>query len=311
MSNTKVEDVVIIGSGPAGYTAAIYSSRANLKPLLFEGEESGGQLMTTTDVENFPGFPEGVMGPDLMEAIGKQASRFGTQILSKNITKVDFSKQPFSVFVKDTEYKANSVIISTGASARYLGLESEKKFLGKGVSACATCDAAFFRDKVVCVIGGGDSAMEEAVFLTRFATKVYILNRGEKLRASKIMADRAIKNEKIKLIMNATMTEVLGSDIVSSITMQNTKTNEKSNLIVDGVFLAIGHTPNTKIFKNQIKLDSTGYIITEPDSTKTSVDGVFACGDVQDTKYRQAITAAGTGCMAALESEKFLESKAH
>lgn len=306
-----MQDVIIIGSGPAGYTAAIYASRANLQPLLFEGEESGGQLMTTTDVENFPGFPDGIMGPDLMEAIGNQARRFGTQILSQNITKVDFSKRPFSVFVKDKEYKGNSIIISTGASARYLGLESEKKFLGRGVSACATCDAAFFRDQVVCVIGGGDSAMEEAVFLTRFAKKVYLLNRSDKLRASKIMVDRAIKNEKIEMIMNSTMTEVLGSDVVSSITMQNTKTKEKSNLVVDGVFLAIGHTPNTAIFKNQIKLDSRGYIITSPDSTKTSVEGVFACGDVQDTKYRQAVTAAGTGCMAALESEKFLESKVH
>lgn len=303
------QDIIIIGSGPAGYTAAIYASRANLKPLLFEGEESGGQLMTTTDVENFPGFPNGIMGPDLMKAIGDQARRFGTQILSQNITKVDFSKNPFSVFVKDKEYKGNSIIISTGASARYLGLESEKKFLGKGVSACATCDAAFFRDQVVAVIGGGDSAMEEAVFLTRFAKKVYLINRSDKLRASKIMADRAIKNEKIEMIMDTTMTEVLGNDTVSSINIQNTKTKKKSNLVVNGVFLAIGHTPNTAVFQNQIKLDSVGYIITNPDSTKTSVEGVFACGDVQDTKYRQAVTAAGTGCMAALESEKFLESK--
>lgn len=308
-SNTStVQDVIIIGSGPAGYTAAIYSSRANLKPLLFEGEEAGGQLMTTTDVENFPGFPKGIMGPDLMQAIGDQARRFGTNILSQNITKVDFSKTPFSVFVKDTEYKSKTVIISTGASARYLGLESEKKFLGKGVSACATCDAAFFREQVVCVIGGGDSAMEEAIFLTRFATKVYILNRSENLRASKIMADRAINNKKITLLLNSTMTEVLGKEVVNAITVKNIKTQTESELKVDGVFLAIGHTPNTQIFKKQIDLDSTGYIITKPDSTKTSVKGVFACGDVQDRVYRQAITAAGTGCMAALESEKFLEA---
>lgn len=310
-SNNTVEDVIIIGSGPAGYTAAIYASRANLKPLLFEGEEAGGQLMTTTDVENFPGFPEGIMGPDLMDAIGNQAKRFGTKIFSQNITKVDFSKSPFSIFVKDKEYKGHSIIISTGASARYLGLESEKKFLGKGVSACATCDAAFFRDQVVAVIGGGDSAMEEATFLTRFAKKVYLLNRSDKLRASKIMSDRAKKNEKIEIMMNTTMTEVLGNDVVNAITIQDTKTQEKRKLVVDGAFLAIGHTPNTKIFKDQIQLDPAGYIITKPDSTKTSVEGVFACGDVQDSKYRQAVTAAGTGCMAALESEKFLEAKMH
>lgn len=307
----KVEDIIIIGSGPAGYTAAIYASRANLKPLLFEGEEAGGQLMTTTDVENFPGFPKGIMGPDLMEAISDQALRFGTQILSKNITKVDFSKHPFSVFVKDKEYQGNSIIISTGASAKYLGLDSEKKFLGKGVSACATCDAAFFRDQVVCVIGGGDSAMEEAIFLTRFVTKVYILNRGDKFRASKIMSDRALKNEKIEILMNSTMTEVLGDNVVKSITLKNTLTQKESDLVVDGVFLAIGHRPNTSVFKGQINLDATGYITTAPDSTKTSIKGVFACGDVQDSKYRQAITAAGTGCMAALEAEKFLEAEAH
>ena len=304
-----VEKVIIIGSGPAGLTSAIYTSRALLNPLMIEGEEPGGQLTTTTDVENYPGFPEGVMGPDLMSVMRKQAERFGTRFVSSNVTKVDLSARPFKVWIGEKLYQSESLIISTGASAKYLGLESEKKFLGKGVSACATCDGAFFRNVPVAVVGGGDTAMEEATFLTRFASKVYILNRSENFRASKIMLDKARGNEKIEILTNVEVKEVCGGQGVEKAVLFNNKTNETSDLAIEGFFLGIGHKPNTDIFKDQLDMDENGYLKTKPDSTYTSVDGVFAGGDVQDHVYRQAITAAGTGCMAAIDCERWLEEK--
>lgn len=305
----KTEKVIIIGSGPAGLTAAIYAARANLDPLMIEGEEVGGQLMTTTDVENFPGFPEGIMGPELMLITRKQASRFNTRFVSKNVSKVDFSSRPFKVWVGDTLYQSQSIIISTGASAKYLGLESEKRLLGHGVSACATCDGAFFRNQKVAVIGGGDTAMEEANFLTRFASKVYVIHRRSEFRASKIMADRVLNNPKIEVIWDSALTEVHGEQTVTGITLKNLKTNVETKMDMEGVFIAIGHKPNTDIFKGQLKMNEAGYIITEGKSTYTSVEGVFAAGDVQDHVYRQAVTAAGTGCMAAIDSERWLESQ--
>lgn len=305
MSNA-IENVIIIGSGPAGLTAAIYTARANLNPLMIEGEEVGGQLMTTTDVENFPGFPDGIMGPELMAVTRKQAERFNTRFVSSNVSKVDFSTRPYRVWVGDKEYKAHSVIISTGASATYLGLESEKKYLGKGVSACATCDGAFFRNMNVCIVGGGDTAMEEALFLTRFAKKVWVIHRRDSFRASKIMSDRVKAHEKIEILWNTQLVEVLGEGIVQSIRVQNTKNKEENVMPMDGVFIAIGHKPNTQIFKGQIDLDEQGYIETQAKSTYTSKEGVFAAGDVQDHVYRQAITAAGTGCQAAIDCERWL-----
>lgn len=305
----KKEKVIIVGSGPAGLTAAIYAARANLEPLMIEGEEVGGQLMTTTDVENYPGFAEGVMGPDLMMIMRKQAERFGTRFISKNVTKVDTSIRPFKLWVGKDEFETDAIIISTGASAKYLGLESEKAFLGRGVSACATCDGAFFRDKEVCVVGGGDTAMEEAQFLTRFAKKVWVIHRREEFRASKIMAERVLKNEKIEVMWNTEVKEVLGTDKVESIRVFNTKTQEEKIMPMEGVFIAIGHKPNTEIFKGQLELNDVGYIITKGKSTYTSVEGVFASGDVQDHVYRQAVTAAGTGCMAAIDAERWLEAQ--
>lgn len=305
----KKEKVIIVGSGPAGLTAAIYAARANLEPLMIEGEEVGGQLMTTTDVENYPGFAEGVMGPDLMMIMRKQAERFGTRFISKNVTKVDTSIRPFKLWVGKDEFETDSIIISTGASAKYLGLESEKAFLGRGVSACATCDGAFFRDKEVCVVGGGDTAMEEAQFLTRFAKKVWVIHRREEFRASKIMAERVLKNEKIEVIWNTEVKEILGTDKVESIRVFNTETQEEKVMPMEGVFIAIGHKPNTEIFKGQLELNDVGYIITKDKSTYTSVEGVFASGDVQDHVYRQAVTAAGTGCMAAIDAERWLEAQ--
>lgn len=305
----KKEKVIIIGSGPAGLTAAIYAARANLEPLMIEGEEVGGQLMTTTDVENYPGFADGVMGPDLMMIMRKQAERFGTRFISKNVSKVDLSVRPFKLWVGAEEFTSDSLIISTGASAKYLGLESERAFLGRGVSACATCDGAFFRDKNVCVVGGGDTAMEEAQFLTRFASKVTVIHRREEFRASKIMADRVMNNEKIEVLWNTEVKEITGSDKVEGITLFNTKTNEEKNLPMDGVFIAIGHKPNTEIFEGQLELNDVGYIITKGKSTYTSVEGVFAAGDVQDHVYRQAVSAAGTGCMAAIDAERWLEAQ--
>jgi thioredoxin reductase (NADPH) len=305
----KVEKVIIIGSGPAGLTAAIYAARANLDPLMIEGEEVGGQLMTTTEVENFPGFPKGVMGPDLMQITREQAARFNTRFISKNVSRVDFSSRPFKIWVGETLYQSRAVIISTGASAQYLGLENERKFLGHGVSACATCDGAFFRNQDVAVVGGGDTAMEEANFLTRFASKVYIIHRRDEFRASKIMADRALKNPKIEVLWSSALVDVMGEKTVDGIIVKNLKTNEDRRMNLHGVFIAIGHRPNTKIFDGQLKMDEAGYIVTEGKSAYTSVEGVFAAGDVQDHIYRQAITAAGTGCMAAIDCERWLEAQ--
>jgi thioredoxin reductase (NADPH) len=302
-----IENVIIIGSGPAGLTAAVYSSRADLTPFMIEGYQAGGQLMLTTDVENFPGFPKGIMGPELMEAMRKQAERFGTRFLTKDVTKVDFSKRPFTVEVGEEKYQAKSVIISTGASAKLIGLPNEKRLMGKGVTTCATCDGAFFRNMEVAIVGGGDSAMEEANFLTRFASKVTVVHRRDTLRASKIMQDRAFANPKIKFIWDTGVEDVLGEKEVEALKLKNLKTGENSTLKVAGLFVAIGHEPNTKLFKDQLEMDPNGYLITH-DGSKTNVPGIFACGDVQDHVYRQAITAAGSGCMAALDSERYLES---
>lgn len=307
--DNKVENVIIIGSGPAGLTAAIYAARANLQPLMIEGFESGGQLMTTTDVENYPGFAEGIMGPDLMMVTRKQAERFGTRFITKNVTKVDFSKRPFKLWIDEDLYQAKTVIISTGASAKYLGLENERRLLGRGVSACATCDGAFFKDQEVCVVGGGDTAMEEANFLTRFASKVYIIHRRNEFRASKIMVDRALKNPKVSVIYNSQLVDVLGEKGVTGIKVKNTESGEVQEMKMDGVFIAIGHKPNTDLFRSQLETNEVGYILTKGKSTYTSVPGVFAAGDVQDPIYRQAISAAGTGCMAAIDAERWLESQ--
>jgi thioredoxin reductase (NADPH) len=309
--NQQVENVIIIGSGPAGYTAAIYTARANLNPLMFEGYFAGGQLMLTTEVENYPGFPEGVMGPDFMMDLKKQAERFGTRVVTKDVTKVDFSQTPHRVEVGNDVYYANAVIISTGASAKLLGLESEKKLMGHGVSTCATCDGAFFREKAVAIVGGGDSAMEEANFLTRFASKVYVIHRREELRASKIMQDRAMNNPKIEFIWNSEITEILGEQKVTGVKLYNNKTDEHSEMPLDGVFVAIGHTPNTRLFTEFLETDETGYLKVAYPSSRTNVEGVFAAGDVHDSIYRQAITAAGAGCRAAIDAERYLESIGH
>jgi thioredoxin reductase (NADPH) len=303
------EKVLIVGSGPAGLTAAIYAARADLDPLMIEGFERGGQLMLTTDVENYPGFPDGVMGPELMEQFRKQAERFGTRLVSSNVSRVDFSERPFRVWVDDDEYQADSVIISTGASARWLDVPGEAELRGFGVSACATCDGFFFRDKEIAVVGGGDSAMEESLFLTKFASKVTIIHRRDEFRASKIMARRALEHDKIEVIWDTVVEEVVGDGSVSGLKLHNVKTDERTDLAVDGLFVAIGHTPNTSVFKGQIELDDAGYIVTPPGSTRTSVEGVFAGGDVVDKVYRQAITAAGMGCQAAIDAERWLESE--
>jgi thioredoxin reductase (NADPH) len=302
------EKVVIIGSGPAGLTAAIYNARADLSPLMIEGMERGGQLMLTTDVENYPGFPDGILGPELMENLRKQAERFGTRIMSSDVTRVDFSTRPFRIWVEEDLYEAESVIISTGASARWLGLESEARLRGHGVSACATCDGFFFRDKEIAVIGGGDSAAEEALFLTKFASKVYVIHRRDELRASKIMATRLLEHEKVEMVWDSVVEEVLGDTVMTGLKIRNVKTDEVSELPVEGMFLAIGHTPNTGVFENQIDLDQKGYIITG-ENTMTSVPGVFAAGDVADHVYRQAITAAGMGCQAAIDAERWLDEQ--
>jgi thioredoxin reductase (NADPH) len=307
---SDVRDVIIIGSGPSGLTAAIYAARANLRPLCIEGVEAGGQLMLTTDVENYPGFPEGIMGPDMMARFREQAERFGTEFLTADVDRVDFSEQPFGVFVDEHEYRARTVLVSTGAKARMLGIESEQRLLGHGVSTCATCDGFFFRDQHIAVVGGGDSAMEEATFLTKFASKVTVVHRRDELRASKIMQERALANDRIDFVWNSTVEEVLGDGTVEGVRLHDLVTGERSELPVTGLFLAIGHDPNTTLFRDQLDLDAQGYVLVH-DGTHTSVDGVFACGDVVDHTYRQAITAAGTGCMAAIDAERWLEARAH
>lgn len=305
-----MEKVIIIGSGPAGYTSAIYTARANLNPLMIAGEEIGGQLMLTTDVENYPGFADGITGPEMMDIFRKQAERFGTRVVPKNVTKVDFSKRPYKVWIGDEMHESQTVIISTGATAKLLNMESEKTYWGRGISACATCDGAFFRNVDVAVVGGGDTAMEEAIFLTRFANKVYIIHRRDEFRASKIMADRAKEHEKIEILWNKETAEFLGDQSgLTGMRLKDTVNGEESEIKVQGCFIAIGHKPNTDIFEGQIDLEDTGYIKTKADSTYTNVEGVFAAGDVQDHVYRQAITAAGTGCMAAIDCERWLESQ--
>jgi thioredoxin reductase (NADPH) len=304
---SDVLPVIIIGSGPAGLTAALYAARANLKPLVIEGLEAGGQLMMTTMVENWPGYRGGIMGPVLMDEMREQAERFGARIVQGQVESVDLATRPFGVRVGDREHRAETLIIATGASAQWLGLPSEKKLVGRGVSSCATCDGAFFKNRPIVVVGGGDTAMEEALFLTRFASLVSVVHRRDKLRASKVMQDKAFANPKIAFVWNSTLEEILDVEKgeVSGVVLRNLLTGELSSLDVDGVFIAIGHTPNTSLFKGQLDMNATGYLVTN--GTKTNVEGVFACGDVQDFTYRQAITAAGSGCMAAMDAERFLE----
>jgi thioredoxin reductase (NADPH) len=307
----ETRDIVIVGSGPAGLTAAIYTARANLSPLMIEGLGAGGQLMLTTDVENYPGFPEGILGPEMMGRFRDQAARFGTEFVTADADRVDLSSSPFGIWVGDTEYRAKAVIVTTGANAKMLGLESEQRLLGHGVSTCATCDGFFFRNHNIAVIGGGDSALEEAMFLTRFADKVTIIHRRKELRGSKIMQDRAFANPKIDWRWNSVVEEVLGDGRVTGLRLRDVETGDTSVLEVTGAFVAIGHSPNTKLFEGQLELDENGYIVTRDSSSRTSVEGVFAAGDVQDHVYRQAITAAGSGCMAALDAERYLEALAH
>ncbi len=301
--------VVIIGSGPAGYTAALYAARANLNPVVYTGLEPGGQLTTTTDVENYPGYVDGVLGPEMMEHFKAQAERFGADVRFGIVSHLDLSERPFRLVVDEEEpLLAETVIVATGATARYLGLENEKRLLGRGVSACATCDGAFFRGVDLAIVGGGDTAMEESLFLTRFAKKVWLIHRREALRASRIMQQRVFDNDKIQIIWDTIVTDVLGRDEVERVRLRNVKTGAERDLAVKGLFVAIGHDPNTGLFKSWLEMDDLGYIKTMPDSTRTNIQGVFACGDAQDHTYRQAVTAAGTGCMAAIDAERFLAS---
>jgi thioredoxin reductase (NADPH) len=306
-------DVIIIGGGPAGFTAALYTARANLRPLVIEGFNWGGQLMITSDVENYPGYADGVLGPTMMADFRRQAERFGAEFITDDVTRVDFSERPFRVYVGDVEHRANAVIVATGASARQLGLPSEQTLQGRGVSYCATCDGAFFRDKVVVVVGGGDSAMEEAVFLSRFASKVIIVHRRSEFRASPIMVDRARANDKVEFVLDSVVEEVLGGDEshVTGVRVRNVETGETTEVAAEGIFVAIGHDPTTGLFLDWLDHDDQGYLVTEPRSTRTNIPGVFAAGDVQDHTYRQAVTAAGSGTMAALDAQRFLEDQAH
>ena len=310
MSNVDERDVVILGSGPSGLTAALYAARANLKPLVLKGIDAGGQLMLTTEVENFPGFPDAVLGPELMERMEKQAARFDAELLHQEATRVDFSQRPFRIWSGDEEWAARSVIISTGASAKMLGLDSERRLLGHGVSTCATCDGFFFRGLELLVVGGGDSALEEAIFLTRFATKVTLIHRRDSMRASAIMQDRARANPKIEFVWNAVVEEVLGDGSVAGARLRDVVTGETREISAAGLFVAIGHTPNTRLYEGQLELNE-GYIAVREPTTRTSVEGVFAAGDVVDFVYRQAITAAGMGCKAAIDAERFLEAEYH
>ena len=309
-----IRDVTIIGSGPAGLTAAIYTARASLQPLVIEGEPSsnsdqpGGQLMLTTEVENFPGFPEGIMGPELMMKFREQAHRFGAEFLTAKATAIDFSVRPFKVWVRDELFESHSIIVSTGAQSLMLGLDSEARLIGHGLSTCATCDGFFFRGQEIAVVGGGDSAVEEATFLTKFASKVYMIHRRDSLRASKIMVDRALANPKIEMVWNTVVDDLVGTDKLEGAVLRNIQTGTVSTLAVTGLFVAIGHRPNTDLFKQVLDMQDTGYLVTRPGTSYTNVDGVFACGDVQDHTYRQAITAAGSGCMAAIDAERWLEA---
>ena len=314
MSGSSHHKIAIIGSGPAGLTAALYAARANLHPIVFEGIQPGGQLTITTEVENYPGFAKGIMGPDLMEIFREQAQKFGAKSVYKNITKVDFSRRPFKLGSEEEEHTAEAVIVATGASAKLLDLPSEKEYMGYGVSACATCDGFFFKNQEVIVVGGGDTAIEEATFLTKFASKVTIIHRRNELRASKIMQDRAVKNPKIAFVWDSVVSEVLGKSdngkkCLTGVKLKNVKTGVESTLRTDGLFVGIGHRPNTDLFKGQLDMNSVGYLVTKEHSTQTNIPGVFAAGDVADSVYRQAVTAAGTGCMAAIDAERFLESQ--
>jgi thioredoxin reductase (NADPH) len=303
------ERVVILGSGPAGYTAAVYAARAELRPLVIAGLQFGGQLMLTTEVENYPGFPQGVTGPDLMDLFQKQAERFGTRILFEDATRVDLSARPFRLSTAEREFAADALILATGASARWLGLDSEKRLQNRGVSACATCDGALYRGKPMAVVGGGDTALEEALFLTRFATKVTLIHRRDQLRASRIMQERALRHEKIEFVWNAVVEEVLGDEFTTGVRVRDVITGATRDLPVEALFVAIGHVPNTSLVRGQLELDDVGYIKVEAGSARTSVEGVFACGDAMDPVYRQAVTAAGTGCMAAIEAERWLAAQ--